>query len=92
MGAEKVLWLPRGIYNDETNEHVDNVCALSDREKWFWPGQIGKMIRSIRISLACLRYLESQTDARGRMIKVHKLPIPDVPVCVTKEDLEGYAF
>ena len=23
---------------------------------------------------------------------MHKLPIPDVPVCVTKEDLEGYAF
>ena len=28
LGAEKVLWLPRGIYNDETNEHVDNVCAF----------------------------------------------------------------
>ena len=28
LGAEKVIWLPRGIYNDETNEHVDNVCAF----------------------------------------------------------------
>ena len=28
LGAEKVLWLPRGIYMDETNEHVDNVCAF----------------------------------------------------------------
>ena len=28
LGIEKVLWLPRGIYNDETNEHVDNVCAF----------------------------------------------------------------
>src|SRR5699024_12407116 len=28
LGVEKVLWLPRGIYNDETNEHVDNVCAF----------------------------------------------------------------
>ena len=24
LGVEKVLWIPRGIYNDETNEHVDN--------------------------------------------------------------------
>ena len=28
LGVEKVLWIPRGIYNDETNEHVDNVCAF----------------------------------------------------------------
>ncbi len=28
LGVEKVLWLPRGIYQDETNEHVDNVCAF----------------------------------------------------------------
>ena len=29
LGAEKVIWLPRGIYQDETNEHVDNVAPLS---------------------------------------------------------------
>lgn len=28
LGAKKVLWLPRGIDGDETNEHVDNVCAF----------------------------------------------------------------
>ena len=92
LGAEKVLWLPRGIYNDETNEHVDNVCAF------IRPGEVvlawtdREDDPQYPLSLACLRYLESQTDARGRRIKVHKLPIPDVPVCVTKEDLEGYAF
>ena len=29
LGAEKVIWLPYGIYNDETNEHIDNVCAFT---------------------------------------------------------------
>ena len=28
LGAKKVIWLERGIYNDETNEHVDNICAF----------------------------------------------------------------
>ena len=28
LGIKKVLWLPRGIYNDETNEHVDNVACF----------------------------------------------------------------
>ena len=43
-------------------------------------------------SQACLRYLEGETDAQGRRIRVHKLPIPRVPVLVTQEDLEGYTF
>lgn len=28
----------------------------------------------------------------GRKIKVHKLPIPKTPICVTEEDLGGYEF
>ena len=28
LGCTKILWLPRGIYNDETDEHVDNVCCF----------------------------------------------------------------
>ena len=28
LGAEKVIWLPHGIFQDETNEHIDNVCAF----------------------------------------------------------------
>ena len=28
LNVEKVLWLPRGIYNDETNEH-DVVCCVA---------------------------------------------------------------
>ena len=26
LNCEKVLWIPRGIYNDETNAHVDNMA------------------------------------------------------------------
>ena len=90
--AEKVLWLPRGIYNDETNEHVDNVCAFVR------PGEVvlawtdDPTDPQYACSQACLRYLEGETDAQGRRIRVHKLPIPRVPVLVTQEDLEGYTF
>ena len=92
LGAKKILWLPRGIDGDETNEHVDNVCAFVR------PGEVvlawtdDPTDPQYACSQACLRYLEGETDARGRRIRVHKLPIPRVPVLVTQEDLEGYTF
>ena len=30
LGMNKVIWLPHGIYNDETNEHVDNMACFLD--------------------------------------------------------------
>ena len=92
LGAEKILWLPRGIYLDETNEHVDNVCAFLK------PGEVvlawtdNEDDPQYVLSKACLDYLESECDAKGRKLVIHKLPIPDVPICVTKEELEGYCF
>lgn len=28
LNVEKIIWLPYGIYNDETNGHVDNFCCF----------------------------------------------------------------
>lgn len=92
LGAEKIIWLPRGIYQDETDEHVDNVCAF------IRPGEVvlawtdNREDPQYELSKASLERLENTPDARGRKLIVHKLPIPDVPVCVTEEDLQGYVF
>ena len=92
LGAEKVLWLPRGIYMDETNEHVDNVCAFLK------PGEVvlawtdDASDPQYALSKQCLDYLEGVRDAKGRTITVHKLPIPTYPVCLTEAEVEGYAF
>ena len=92
LGAKKILWLPSGIYNDETNEHVDNVCAF------IRPGEVvlawtdNEDDPQYAMSKADLEYLQSVTDAMGRSIKVHKLPIPDHPVCVNEDDLSNYEF
>ncbi|MDO4262430.1 MAG: agmatine deiminase [Eubacteriales bacterium] len=92
LGAEKILWIPRGIFQDETNEHVDNVCAFVR------PGEVVLAWTDDRddpqyaLSEASLRALESQTDARGRRLTIHKLPVPQNPVCITEEELAGFAF
>lgn len=92
LGAEKVIWLPRGIYQDETNEHVDNVCAFVR------PGEVvlawtdDQRDPQWELSHASLEVLEKERDARGRSITVHKLPIPRKPVCITEEELAGFSF
>jgi agmatine deiminase len=92
LGIEKVLWLPHGIYMDETNEHVDNVCAFIRPAEVVLAWTDNEADPQYELSKADLEYLESQTDAKGRKIKVHKLPIPDVPVCCTQEDIDNYVF
>lgn len=92
LGGDKVLWLPRGIYNDETNEHVDNVCAFLGAGEVCLAWTDDESDPQYPLSAACLEYLEGQTDARGRRLTVRKLPIPDLPVTVTAEDMDGYEF
>ncbi|MCD8103606.1 MAG: agmatine deiminase [Lachnospiraceae bacterium] len=92
LGAEKVIWLPRGIWQDETNEHVDNICAFVR------PGEVvlawtdDESDPQWDLSNASLRTLEQERDARGRKLIVHKLPIPAKPVCITEEELAGFVF
>lgn len=92
LNVQKVLWLPYGIYNDETNEHVDNVCAFTA------PGEVvlawtdNESDPQYAMSKADLDYLEKETDAKGRKLKVHKLPVPDHPVFVSEKDLSNYEF
>lgn len=88
LNVEKVLWIPKGIYNDETNGHVDNIC------NFVRPGEVilawteDEKDPQYEISKEALEYLESETDAKGRKLKVHKMLIPS-PILITKEESEG---
>ena len=86
LGAQKVLWLPRGIYGDETNEHVDNVCAFTAAGKVVLAWTDNQNDPQYALSKACADYLAQQTDAKGRKLEVTLLPIPQEPVCITQEE------
>ena len=92
LGAKKVIWLKNGIWQDETNEHVDNVCAFVK------PGEVvlawtdDKEDPQYALSMEDYQILENETDAKGRKFVIHKLPIPEKPVCIQEEDLKGLAF
>ena len=68
---------------------MDNVCAF------LRPGEVvlawtdDETDPQYPLSQQTLAYLEGETDARGRKLVIHKLPIPDHPVCITEEELAG---
>lgn len=92
LGGKKVIWLPHGIYGDETNEHVDNVCAFVK------PGEVAlawtddEKDPQYAYSKEAYDVLSHETDAQGRTFRIIKLPIPKEPVCITKEECEGFVF
>lgn len=88
LGAEKIIWLKRGIYNDETNEHVDNICAFTAPAEVVLAWTDDKNDPQYEMSKECLETLLSETDAKGRRFKVHKLPLPN-PVFAEKKECDG---
>ena len=88
LGVKKIIWLKRGIYNDETNGHIDNICAFTSPAHVVLAWTDDKNDPQYEISKECLEILESSSDAKGRPIKVHKLPLPE-PVYITAEECEG---
>ena len=88
LNCSKVLWIPNGIYNDETNGHVDNICNFVKPGVVVlaWTDDVNDP--QYAISKAAYDYLSSETDAKGRKLEIHKLYVPS-PVLITKEESLG---
>lgn len=88
LNCKKVLWIPRGIYLDETNGHVDNIC------NFVRPGVVvlawtdNKKDPQYAISKEAYDYLSNEIDAKGRKLEIHKLYVPK-PILITKEESLG---
>jgi agmatine deiminase len=78
LGIEKVIWIPRGIVNDETDEHIDNMACFSAPGEVLlaWTDDVNDPQHAF--SSVALEILQSATDAKGRKLNVRKLRTPRV--------------
>jgi agmatine deiminase len=88
LNVDKVIWLAKGIDPDETNGHVDDVACFV---------KPGVVLAAITADLDDWRYellqdnlrrLQAATDAKGRALEVHTMPMPAIMV-ITEDEAWG---
>lgn len=88
LGIRKIIWLRRGIYQDETDGHVDNLARFAR------PGVVALTWTDDRadpqyeISCEALESLSAATDAQGRRLEIYKIHQPS-PLYISQEESEG---
>jgi agmatine deiminase len=87
-GAERVVWLSRGMFNDETDGHVDNLACFARQGVVALAWTEDRTDPQYEISLDARRRLERARDARGRSLEVVPVPLPP-PVTITAEEAAG---
>lgn len=75
-GAEQVIWLPRGLDGDETDGHIDNFCCFVRPGEVLLSWTDDANDPNYHYCREALAVLETSTDARGRRLAVHRLPLP----------------
>jgi agmatine deiminase len=88
LGINKVIWLSKGVYNDETDGHVDNLCCF------IRPGVVLLLWTDDpsdpqhAISQDAFYKLSKAVDAKGRTFEIHKIHQPG-PLYMTAEESSG---
>ena len=88
LGVTSVVWLGKGVVDDETGGHVDNLCCFVR------PGEVvltwtdNKRDPQYAVSMDAHARLSEARDAQGNKLKIHKLQQPG-PLYRKQEETVG---
>ncbi len=88
LGTEKVVWLGDGVFEDETDGHVDNLACFARPGVVLLTWVEDPADPQHAISRDALERLEAATDARGRPFEVILLPAPG-PLTIDAAEAAG---
>lgn len=88
LNVSTVIWLNKGVYQDETDGHVDELCAFVRPGEVILTWTNDKRDPQYEISRDAYDRLSQSRDARGRKLKVHKLVQPG-PLYMTRDEAAG---
>lgn len=88
LGVTQLIWLGKGLYNDETGGHIDNLACFVR------PGAVclswtdNRRDPQYRSSQDAWQRLNDARDARGRKLEVVRVPLPG-PLRMTAAEAAG---
>ncbi|RRU76676.1 agmatine deiminase [Stutzerimonas xanthomarina] len=88
LAVDSIIWLPHGLFNDETDGHVDNFCCFVRPGEVLLAWTDDANDPNFERCQAAMAVLRSVRDAKGRTLTVHKMPIPG-PLHATTEECAG---
>ncbi len=88
LGASKVIWLGDGVFNDETDGHVDNLACFARPGVVLLSYSDDETDPQHAISRDAEQRLQAATDARGRSLEVIRLPSPG-PIAIGEHEAAG---
>jgi agmatine deiminase len=88
LNVQKVIWLENGVFNDETDGHVDNLCCFVRPTVVALTWTDDENDPQYPISLAAYEQLCRETDARGRPLQIQRIHQP-TPMFITPQEAAG---
>jgi agmatine deiminase len=88
LGVNQFIWLSKGVFNDETSGHIDNIACFVSPGKVCLNWTDDKDDPQYAISLDAWERLNDARDAHGRRLEVFKVPMPG-PLFMTEEEVRG---
>ncbi len=76
LGAERVLWLKRGIAGDDTAGHIDDFARFVAPGKVVLAEEKNRADPNYDVLRSAAQRLRGARDARGRKLEVIRLPMP----------------
>lgn len=88
LNVSSIIWLPEGLYSDETDGHIDNFCCFARPGEVILAWTDDTSDHNYARCRSALAVLNNSTDAQGRKLKVHKMPLPSA-IYATQDECAG---
>jgi agmatine deiminase len=88
LGIHQVIWMGQGVVNDETSGHIDNLACFARPGVVLLTWSDNRRDPQYRVSRDAFERLMEARDARGRRLRVVKLPSPG-PLYMTRREAAG---
>ena len=76
LGASKIIWLKKGLVNDHTDGHIDDVAKFVSSNKILCAYEDNVEDENFKILNDNYQILKNSTDQNGRPFELIKLPMP----------------